>query len=111
MLISFTASASPSRGYSYADAEEMLALFGDVLNGRATTKTVNRMLAITSAAVPVTASMHKGMKAVRLPGDKARKGLAEVTDSYWARYRAEHPQPVEPNRQPRISTMRQRRAK
>jgi len=107
-LIAITASASPARGYSYSDAEAMLALFGDVLDGRATEKTLDRMLGIVGNAQPITASARRSMKAVRLPGDKARKGLAEVTDSYWARYRAEHPHPVEANRQPRVNTMRGR---
>lgn len=110
-LIAITASASPARGYSYSDAETMLALFDDVLDGRATPETLDRMLGIVTSAQPVTASMRKGMKAVRLNADKTRPGLAGVTDSFWKRYRAKHPQPVEPNRQSLISTMRQRRAK
>jgi len=63
MLISFTATAS--RGYTYDEAEEMLSLFSDVLAGRAGPKTLGRMLEITSAAVPITASMRKTMRRVR----------------------------------------------
>lgn len=107
-LISITCSASPSRGYSYDEADEMIDLFDAVLDGRATEKTASRMLEIVGNAQPITASARRSMKVVRLPGDKAHKGLAEVTDSYWSRYRAEHPQPVEPKRQSRISTMRGR---
>lgn len=110
-LISITCSASPSRGYTYEDAEAMLDLFDTVLDGRATEKTLDSMLAITSAAVPVTASARKGMKAVRLPGDRSRPDLAEVTNRFWKAYAAKHPQPVEPNRQPLKATMRQRRAR
>lgn len=112
-LIAITASATPARGYSYSDAETVLSLFGDVLHGRATPETLDRMVGIVGNAQPITASARRSMQAVRLPGDKARKGLAGVSDSYWKRYRAEHPKPAAPNRQPRISTMRRqnRRAK
>lgn len=86
----------------------MLALFGDVLDGRATGKTASRMLEIVGNAQPITASMRKGMKAVRLARDKARPDLVEVTNRFWSAYAAKHPQPVEPKRQPLKATMRGR---
>jgi len=64
-LIAFTASAAPAHGYTFDAANEMLALFGDVLAGRATTETAERMLQITDAAVPITASMRETMRKVR----------------------------------------------
>jgi hypothetical protein len=104
-LISITCSTSPAKGYSYDEADEMLDLFGTVLTGRATAKTIQRMLAITGAAQPITASMRKAMRPVRLSADQTRPGLAGVSDKFWKAYKAKHPQ-REPNRQPIISTMR-----
>jgi len=107
MLIAVTASATPSRGYSYDEANEMLDLFGAVLDGRATEKTALRMLEIVGNAQPISASARKSMKVVRVDADKVRDGLAGVTDSFWKRYRAKHPQPAQ-KRRPVISTLRGR---
>jgi len=106
-MISITGSATASRGYTYDDATEMLDLFDAVLEGRATSKTLHRMLAITSAAMPITASARRSMKPVRLDADKTRAGLASVSDKFWKAYRAKHPQP-EQKRQTVASTMRRR---
>lgn len=73
-LIAFTASAAPARGYTFDAANEMLALFGDVLAGRATAETADRMLQITDAAVPVTASMRATMRQVRAD---------DTADTFW----------------------------
>lgn len=105
MLIAITASATPAKGYSYDEANEMLDLFADVLDGGATEKTASRMMEIVEAAVPITASSRKTMKAVRLDADKARPNLASVTDSFWKRYQAKHPQP-EQERRTLISNLR-----
>lgn len=107
-LISITGSATASRGYTYEDANEMIDMFDAVLAGRATARTLDRMLEITGAAVPVTASMRKAMQPVRLPGDRSRPGLAEVTDRFWRAYAKEHPAP-EQKRRPLISTLRRAR--
>lgn len=104
-MFAITASATPARGYSYNEAEEMLALFGTVLAGQATENTASRMLEIVGNAQPITASMRKAMRPVRLNADKPRAGLAGVSDKFWKAYRAKHPQ-REPERQPVISTMR-----
>jgi len=107
LMIAFTASASPSRGYSHAEADEMIGLFDAVLDGRATSKTVTRMLEIVDGAAPITASMRKAMRPVRLASDKARPDLAEITDKFWRDYRAKHPKPQQKH-QPLIDTMRRR---
>lgn len=107
-LISITGSATASRGYTYDEADEMLNLFDTVLEGRANSKTLDRILEITSASVAITASARRSMKTVRLDADKVRDGLAGVSDSYWRRYRAKHPRPDEPKRQPLKATMRGR---
>lgn len=73
-LIAFTASAAPAHGYTFDAANEMLALFGDVLAGRATTETADRMVQITDAAVPVTASMRETMRKV---------GASDDADKFW----------------------------
>lgn len=57
-MIAITCSDTPSKGYSYAEATEVLDLFDTVLDGRATTETVDRMLEIVGNAQPITATMR-----------------------------------------------------
>ena len=59
---------------------------------------VDAVLEAAGDLLPITASARRSMKAVRLPNDRSRPDLAEVTDSFWKRYRAKHPQPEKPRR-------------
>jgi hypothetical protein len=87
MLVSFTASASPTRGHTETDVEEMMALFDGVLEHGATEKTASRMVEILTSGKLITASMRATMVKLDTPGE----GVAKVADAYWHRERAKRP--------------------
>jgi hypothetical protein len=92
-LIAITANASPTRGHTVAEVDEMMDLFDSVLEGETTPRTVARMMEILESGKPITATMRAQMKAVRLDGSTAHNDLTKVTADFWRRYRAEHPKP------------------